>query len=61
MEFGLRSWSTLPAVFGKPSRKSAQELKRVSAGAAPFWSLVELPLKVKVPRTVWNVPPCGWK
>ena len=57
----MRSCSTLPAPLGSPSRKSAHELKRRSAGTGPFCRRVELPLNWNVPRAVWNVPPCGWK
>jgi hypothetical protein len=35
-ELGLRNCSTLPAPLGRPSKKSAQPLKRVSVGAAEF-------------------------
>ena len=41
-----------------------QDLKakyRTSDGVGPFCSRVALPLNWNVPRTVWKVPPWGWK
>src|SRR5260370_42549286 len=58
---GLTIWTPLPKTWGRPSRKSATELKLFWAGDPLSAREVRPPVKEKPPRGVVLVPLPGWK